>query len=85
VRVSQAMVDQVVGNSGGPSIRGDRLTYQATMSDYVGKLPWPEGSGTFVETKKVTLIVQRVNCDEGQPSRNEVITMYPGWSRRDGP
>jgi hypothetical protein len=85
VRVSQSLVDEVVTRKVSEEKSKGRVIHRAMLTDYAGKMPWPKGSGIFVETKKVTLVFQDANCQDGEPKRNEVITMYPGWGRDDGP
>jgi hypothetical protein len=84
VPANQALVDRIVSTTAPKPAKGGRIEYRAEMQEYVGKMPFPKGSGVFVETKKVTLIVQTENCT-GKHARNEVVTMHPGWEYDDGP
>lgn len=84
IPVGQSLVDTVVA-AGQPTTEKGKLVYRVVLPGYVGRIPWPFGSGTFAETKKITLVVEKENCPPGQYARNEVVTMHPGWRRIDGP
>jgi len=87
VNVRQSFVDEVMAS---PTLRlagqsPTRTIYDAQLPYYVGRVEFPQGSGIFVETRKVRLVVSRTGCGDDGRKRNELVTMHPGWERSSGP